>query len=106
MFVEWELSAAIDQEGRMLPGRQFLRDVCTRRYRRYAPTDPAAAGDGYVYPKIFPCPYTGSNAFTALGVGTTVANDVCGRKVSDCRLRFPGQALPMGAFPGIGRVPT
>ena len=106
MFIEWELSAAIDQEGKMLPGRQFLRDVCTRRYRRYAPADPKAAGDGYVYPTIFPCKYTGSGAFTALGVATTALNDDCGRKASDCALRFPSNALPMGAFPGIGRVPT
>jgi lambda family phage minor tail protein L len=103
IFIEWELSAAIDQEGTKLPRRQFIRDVCTRRYRQYKPADPAAASDGYVYPKIFPCKFTGSSAFTPLGVATTAANDQCGRKKSDCQLRF-GSVMPMGAFPGIGRV--
>lgn len=107
VYIEWELSAAIDQEGKMLPGRQYIRDVCTRRYRVYDPANPRAAGDGYVYPTIFPCKYTGTGAFTELGVATTAANDKCGRKISDCQLRFgANNALPMGAFPGIGRVPT
>lgn len=105
-FIEWELSAAIDQEGKMLPGRQFIRDICTRRYRTYDPTNAAAAADGFVYPKIFPCKYTGAASFDALGATTTSANDNCGRRLSDCKLRFPPNALPTGAFPGIGRVTT
>lgn len=107
VYIEWELSAAIDQEGKLLPGRQFIRDVCTRRYRRYDPINPKAATDGFVYPTIFPCPYTASPSFTTVGAPTTAANDKCGRKLSDCKLRFgDNNALPMGAFPGIGRVPT
>jgi lambda family phage minor tail protein L len=107
VYIEWELSAAIDQEGKLLPGRQFIRDVCTRRYRRYDPTNPAAATDGFVYPSIFPCPYTATPSFTSVGDPTTPSNDKCGRKLSDCKLRFGNNtALPMGAFPGIGRVPT
>jgi lambda family phage minor tail protein L len=105
VFIEWELSAAIDQEGKMLPGRQYLRDVCTRRYRRFDPTNPAAHPDGYVYPTVHPCPYSGAAAFTPAGAPTTAANDRCGRKDSDCRLRFGEDGvLPTGAFPGIARV--
>lgn len=105
LSIEWELSAAIDQEGKMLPGRQYLRDVCVRRYRRYDPANQAAHPDGYVYPTIFPCPYSGSSAFTALGLTTTAANDRCGRKDSDCRLRFgENGVLPTSAFAGIARV--
>jgi len=105
LFIEWELSAAIDQEGKMLPGRQLLRDICLRRYRRYDPANPKAAGDGYVYPAIYPCKYTGSSAFTELGIPTTASADKCGRRISDCKLRFSQDAgLPGGFFPGIGRV--
>lgn len=104
-YIEWELSAAIDQEGKMLPGRQYLRDVCPQRYRRYDPTNPAAHPDGFVYATINPCPYTGDACFTATGDATVAANDACGRKDPDCRLRF-GQdgELPFGGFPGIARV--
>jgi lambda family phage minor tail protein L len=106
VYIEWELSAAIDQEGKMLPGRQFLRDICMRRYRHYNPTASNAAADGYVYPTIFPCKYTGSNAFDELGNPALPANDKCGRRLSDCKLRFRLEGgLPTGAFPGIGRVP-
>lgn len=105
VFIEWELSASFDQEGKLLPGRQFIRDTCTRRYRRYEPTHPQAHPDGYVYPTVYPCPYSGSAAFTAGGDPTTAANDRCGRKDSDCRLRFGEDGvLPTGAFPGLARV--
>ncbi len=103
IFIEWELSAAIDQEGKMLPGRQFLRDTCQRRYRIYDPTSPQAAGDGFVYSTVFPCQHTGATYFTARGVATAPANDVCGRKDADCKLRF-GEIRKTSAFPGIARV--
>jgi lambda family phage minor tail protein L len=35
VFIEWELSASIDQEGKMLPGRQVIRDTCLWRYRSW-----------------------------------------------------------------------
>ena len=105
IFIEWELSAAIDQEGKMLPGRQVIRDACTQRYRFYAPTNPAASSDGFVYPTVNPCPYTGTNYFNSSGVATDITTDVCGRKLTDCQLRFgAGQPVPFGGFPGCGRV--
>lgn len=103
--IEWELSAAIDQEGKMLPGGLVLRDTCVHRYRIYDPSSPKAALDGFVYPTINPCPYTGAPCFTASGQATTAAQDRCGRKVSDCELRFGiGNPLPFGGFPGVARV--
>jgi lambda family phage minor tail protein L len=105
IFVEWELSAAIDQEGKMLPGRQVFRDSCVKRYRFYDPTNAAAAADGFVYATVNPCPYTGTDAFTIDGDATTSPNDRCGRKLSDCKLRFVvPHALPFGGFPGATRV--
>jgi lambda family phage minor tail protein L len=106
VYIEWELSAAIDQEGKMLPGRQYLRDVCTLRYRIYDPTNPLAHPDGFVYPAVNPCPYTGAACFTSDGAATATATDACGYKVADCKLRFGADAsLPFGGFPGIQRVP-
>lgn len=102
-FIEWELSAAIDQEDKMLPGRQFIRDTCQRRYRIYDPTSPAAAGDGFVYSAVFPCQHTGTTYFNSLGIATDAAHDVCGRKDSDCVARF-GQVRKTSAFPGLSRV--
>jgi lambda family phage minor tail protein L len=105
LYIEWELSAAIDQEGKLLPGRQVLRDTCPKRYRTYDPTNSAAAPDGFVYATVNPCPYTGSNSFDKLGVPTTSASDVCSRRLTACELRFPdGQAVPFGGFPGAARV--
>lgn len=37
LFVEFELSAAMDQQGRKLPGRQVIRDACILRYRTPIP---------------------------------------------------------------------
>ncbi|WP_431854313.1 phage minor tail protein L [Azospirillum sp.] len=99
VFVEWELSAAMDQEGRMLPGRQILRDACTHRYRRFD----ASAGT-FDYTKAT-CPFTGSGGFKPDGTPSAAAADACGKRISDCRLRFGTAApLPTRAFPGVARL--
>lgn len=100
VFVQWELSAAIDQEGKMLPGRQIIRDTCSWRYRQHI-----AGTNSFDYAKVH-CPYTGSDFFTKAAVSTEdPALDRCGRKVSDCELRFGvGNPLPFGGFPGAARV--
>lgn len=98
-FFEWELSAAIDQEGKMLPGRQVLRDFCSWRYRVWNPQT-----NTFDYSKAT-CPYTASSYFTAEGEPTTAANDRCGKRVSECERRFgAGNPLPFGGFPGVSRV--
>jgi lambda family phage minor tail protein L len=106
LYIEWELSAAIDQEGKKLPGRVVLRDTCTFRYRVWAGIgQPGAAPDGFIYPKSNPCPYTGTAYFDALGNPTDAAHDRCGRRLSDCFKRFPKTGpCPFGAFPGSARV--
>lgn len=97
VFVQWELSASLDQEGRMLPGRQVLRDTCTHRYRRWT-------GSAFDY-VLATCPYAGTAGFNAMGSPTTSAKDVCGKRLSDCRLRFGQSAvLPTRSFPGVARV--
>jgi lambda family phage minor tail protein L len=106
IYIEYELSAAIDQEGKMLPGRQVLRDNCPKRYRIYDPTSPDADGQGFVYSTIGdPCPYVGASLFTIVGDTTADKSlDRCGRKISDCQKRFGNnQPLPFGGFPGAAR---
>lgn len=98
VFVEWELSAAMDQEGRMLPGRQVLRDACTHRYRRWT-------GTGWDS-RDATCPYEGGLYFKADGTPTgAAAEDACGKRLSDCRKRFGSTGvLPTRAFPGVARL--
>ncbi len=64
IFVEFELSAAVDQQGRNLPGRQILRDACVLRYRQYVPgTNPPE----FVYNQTdMGCPWAGHPKATVL----------------------------------------
>ncbi len=98
--IEWELSAALDQEGRKLPGRQVLRDACTHRYRRW---DADTGGFDYA---AATCPWAGTPYRDALGqVVDDGARDQCGKRLSDCRARFGAAAvLPTRAFPAVGRT--
>ncbi|MBA8881733.1 phage minor tail protein L [Phyllobacterium myrsinacearum] len=100
VYVEWELSANIDQEGKQLPGRQCIRDTCLWRYRQFNP-----ATGNFDYSKA-QCLYTGSNYFDRNGNPVATRDkDQCGRKLSDCELRFgKGNPLYTSAFPGVGRV--
>ena len=99
LYIEWELLALMDIEGVMIPKRQVLRDTCTHRYRVYK--------DGSFDYSSATCPYTGSNYYKADGTSTTnPAEDCCGRKLFDCRLRYPNDndTLPTRAFPGVGKI--
>ncbi|MFA9261794.1 MAG: phage minor tail protein L [Undibacterium sp.] len=96
--IEWELSAAIDQQGKMIPGRQIIRDTCLWRYRTWN-------GTAFSYAKT-QCPYTGSQSYDIND--QPVANgslDVPSRRLSCCKKRFGVNApLPFGGFPGAARV--
>lgn len=94
-YVEWELAMASDQEGIMLPRAQALRDNCSWIYRAWT-------GSGFDYSKV-QCPYTGGAMFTQAGQATgDPTKDICGRKLSDCELRFgSGNVLPFSGFPGM-----
>jgi len=95
-WVIWELATVLDVEGRMLPRRQVLKNVCPYTYRRWT-------GSGFT---AGTCPYAGGNFFKRDGTVTVFASeDVCGRRLSDCKLRFGTNAeLPFGGFPGVGTV--
>jgi len=95
--IQFELSVKMDQQGRMVPHRQVLRDTCTLRYRYWD-------GSQYQYDGVT-CPYAGSDEFEADGSPAAPGKDVCGKRLSDCRLRFgEHNELPFGGFPGVGRV--
>jgi phage-related protein len=114
IFVEFELSAAMDQQGRQLPGRQVLRDACILRYRTHIPgTSPPE----FAYNQTdMGCPWAGTGTdplnpegpyFTRVGESTpNPANDLCGKKLEDCKKRFnlTTAILPFAGFPGVSRV--
>lgn len=96
--IEWELASIIDVEGQQLPRRQILRENCTHTYRYWT-------GSHWDY-SLATCPYTASRYYDRNGNQVqSQADDRCGRKLSDCRLRFTGKkALPTTAFPGVART--
>lgn len=97
VFIEWELSAAIDQEGKELPGRQVIRDTCLWRYRAWN-------GVGFDYTRA-QCPYTGNAYFDVNNLPTTADKDRPSRSLACCKIRFgENNPLPFGGFPGVGRV--
>ena len=109
----WALAAPYDLGRRRLPGRQMLAAVCPWRYREW---DPAAnAGAGAWDHSRAECPYEGAATFgrddapvhlddDADAAAPDPARDVCSRRLSGCKARFPAQALPFGGFVGLGRV--
>lgn len=96
-YIEWELSAYMDFQGTRIPKRRILRDTCTHRYRTY--------DGGFVYTNAT-CPYTGTGYYTRGGVATTAANDACGKRWTDCKLRYPNltDELPTRAFPSVAKT--
>lgn len=85
LLVEWELAAAHDVSGVMLPRRQFIQNNCAWRYRSAE------------------CGYTGGPVADHNDQPTTdPAKDQCGKRIASCKLRFGGGVLPYGGFPGVG----
>lgn len=95
-MVEFELSVSFDQEGRKIPGRQVIRDTCTHIYRQWD-------GGKFSYEEAT-CPYAGGACFNRNGESVTPENDSCGKKLSDCELRYGNDPLPFYGFPGAGRL--
>jgi lambda family phage minor tail protein L len=97
-LIEWELSAYLDQQGDQLPARVVLRDTCLHTYRKWN-------GSAFVYTNVT-CPYVGGSYFQADNASTgSAALDVCGKRVSSCKLRFgANNPLPGRFFPGVARA--
>lgn len=99
-MAQFTLSSLFDMQGLYLPRRLVLKDVCTYVYRVWRPD----SGDFYCAPRQ--CPYTALNFYKYDGTPTDdPAQDVCGKRYSDCVLRYPRpQVLPTRAFPGASHV--
>ena len=107
-MIEWRLSSILDQQGRMLPGRQVIRDTCMFRYRTWDaslgrfdngdPADPRAP--------LVTCPYASAVYFDREDNGVlSPADDRCSKKLSGCKARFDEYGvLPFGGFPAVART--
>jgi len=84
--VSFELSAAIDLAGVGVPRRQIIQNYCSWKYRGAE------------------CGYTGTTYFDTNDASVaTLAQDVCGKRLSSCRARFGTYgSLPYGGFPAAG----
>lgn len=97
--IQWEMQAAIDVEGVMIPARQLMRDFCDHVYRVW---DPLAGAFNYTG---VTCPYTSPTSFDAEDNATTSANDVCGKRLGSCKKRFGANAeLPFRGCPAMSRI--
>lgn len=99
-LVEWELNTSIDQQGRMIPGRQVLRDVCPLR-------EPRWTGSAWDYSRAT-CPHvvaSSDDQFDQNGDPVPDPEQVVYSKefASCCVPRFPG-LKPFGGFPGVART--
>lgn len=92
--VKFELASPLDFLDKQLPGLLALASGCPHRYKS------TAGGSG--------CSWPGTNSslwFDRFGVQVfSVGLDVCGKRLSDCKLRFgENNPLDYGGNPGLGR---
>ena len=88
LSVVFQLASASDVAGVQLPRRQCTANICSWVYRSAE------------------CSYAGGAVADGNDVATAVlANDVCGKRLASCKLRFGAFAqLPFGGFPAAGLV--
>lgn len=96
--IAWELAALTSTQGKRLPGRIILKDICDQRYRVW---DPDLLDFDYAG---VTCPYTGTDYFNELGQACAQADDNCGQRLSACQLRYGTDPLPFRGFPGVANV--
>ena len=99
-FIEFVLASPMDQEGRMLPGRQIIQRTCRFVYRRWN-----AATQDHDYTGVT-CPYTQAATFNELGQPVSDrSKDKCSHDLTlGCKVRpHPGGELPFSGFPGAAR---
>lgn len=101
-FVEFKLVPFMDYQGIRIPKRQVLRDNCPFVYRTWT-----VSPSGFNYDNVIGCPYTDTNYFDYDGgVEGLPEDDICGKRLSDCTLRFPGDdaEVPFGGFPSVAKI--
>lgn len=92
--VKFELSSPLDFLDKQLPGLLAMATGCPHRYKS------TLGGSG--------CSWTGTDPgkwFDRFGASVASAGlDVCGKRLSDCKLRFGAtEPLDYGGNPGLGR---
>lgn len=97
-MIEFELAAALDQQGKQLPRRQAVRDNCSETYRVWNPITLAFTPGT--------CPYAGGTYFDRTDAQTLdPAADSCSNKLSGCKARYGVAAeLPFAGFPALSRL--
>jgi lambda family phage minor tail protein L len=94
LVVEFELSSALDFIDKRLPGRIAVANACPWRYKS------TANGSGCSWPGTNPAKWFDRQGNAVL----TAGEDQCGKRLSDCKLRFGANAeLDFGGFPSLGR---
>lgn len=89
LWVEFELSAAWDLQGVMLPFRTVTQNICPWKYK--------GSECGWVPSGTYYDQYD--------NITTDSTKDKCGKKLSSCKIRFGDNAvLPYGGFPGAGKL--
>lgn len=101
LLVEFELRAAIDIEGVVIPKRVLLRQ-CSARYRVWNET----LGDFVVSESDMACPYAGDDFWDSTDLPTADPGlDRCSKSIRGCQARFGERAvLPFMGFPGAARA--
>ena len=100
IMIEFKLTAITDFTGVRIPRRQILQNSCNYTYRRWD-------GTAFDYDDVDQCPYVGADYFDRDGeTEIAAADDVCGKRLSDCVKRFPGDGtpVPFGGFPNVAKV--
>jgi lambda family phage minor tail protein L len=103
-FIEFKLVSFFDYQGIKIPKRQVLRDYCNFIYRYYDTNI-----SDFDYSKVLGCPYvseTPGSFWDRDGIACAASADNCGKRLSDCVLRFPGNdtPIPFGGFPGVAKI--
>jgi len=87
IYVEWELTSALDLDGQFIPKRQCIQNVCIWKYRSAE------------------CSYAGGAVADKNDVATSnLELDDCGKRLNSCQLRFVNTTLPFGGFPAISLI--
>jgi lambda family phage minor tail protein L len=99
IFIEFELYPYMDKEGRKIPGRLILKDICQFVYRSWN-------GSSFDYNTERPCPYTTATYFKRDNSGTgTASEDECSHTIGGCRARYGTYGpMPFGGYPGVNRL--
>lgn len=85
--VSFELTSPWDVDSLLLPRRIMTVDTCAWKY------------------KDTPCSYSGTKYWDYTNTSTTdPTKDVCAKRLTSCKLRFPTGVMPFGAFPALRNV--